>query len=283
MTLVPHEPNEEEERSARIRAFVAAGGRVVGGAAGAAIGLIGGPVLAIAGGAAGQAIGDTLASAGVEFYDRTLGRRQAARAAGALAVATVEINRRLEAGDMPRQDFIAAGDDDESEAAEVLEGTLLAAANAYEQRKVPYIGTFYANLAFDPSVSASFANLLLQLLDRLTFGQLRVMATLGDQTYLDELIQVSAEQNEGRFRSDDDVIADMDVLENMGLIGVGQKDGRVVPSAGTYGGGGSWHDTNLYSARLTATGQRVHDLLGLANIPTDERDAVIRALRGETG
>lgn len=282
MTLVPHESNDEEERSARIRAFVAAGGRVVGGAAGAAIGLIGGPVLVIAGGAAGQAIGDTLASAGIEFYDRTLGRRQAARAAGALAVATVEINRRLEAGDMPRQDFIDAGDD-ESEAAEVLEGTLLAAANAYEQRKVPYIGTFYANLAFEPNVSASFANLLLQLLDRLTYGQLRVMAVLGDQTYLDELIQVGAERNEGRFHSDDDVIADMDALENMGLIGVGQKDGRVVPSAGTFGGGGSWHDTTLYSARLTATGQRVHDLLGLANMPTDERDAVIRALRGEAG
>ena len=69
----------------------------------------------------------------------------------------------------------------------------------------------------------------------------------------------------------------------MGMIGVGQKDERVVPPAGTYGGGRSWHDTHLHSARLTTTGQRVHNLLGLANRPADERDAVIGALRGETG
>jgi hypothetical protein len=246
--------------------------------------LIGGPVLAIAGGAAGQAIGDTLAAAGVEFYERVLAPRQGARAAGALAVATVEIDRRLAVGDMPRQDFVDGADDDSSEAAEVLEGTLLAAANAYEQRKVEYIGKFYANLAFDPTVSPSFANLLLRLLDRLTYGQLRVIAVLGDETYLDAVIRIGADRETGFVRSNDGVIAEMDELSTMGLIGFGQADGRVLPPTAMWGGDGvsSWATAKLYQARLTVMGQRVCDLLGLADMPDVDRDAVLTGLRGES-
>jgi hypothetical protein len=273
----------DDERSQRVRSFIASGGRVAGGATGAAIGLIGGPVLAIAGGAAGQAIGDTLAAGAVDFYDRVLSRRQGARAADALALATVAINRRLAAGDTPRQDFVD-GADDSSEAPEVLEGTLLAAANAYEQRKVEYIGRFYANLAFDPTVSPSFANLLLQLLDRLTYGQLRVMSVLGDEKYLDLILRVGSEREKGFFRSNDDVVAEMDELSTMGLVGYVQADGKILPPTAVWGGDGisSWARAKLYQARLTAMGQRVHDLLGLADMPDDERDAVVRGLRGET-
>jgi hypothetical protein len=273
----------DDERSRRVRSFVESGGRVAGGAAGAAIGLIGGPVLAIAGGAAGQAIGDTLANAAAEFYERVLSRRQGGRAADALAVATVEINRRLAGGDTPRQDFMDGADDDASEAAEVLEGTLLAAANAYEQRKVEYIGRFYANLAFDSTVSPSFANLLLQLLDRLTYGQMRMMAVLGDEKYLDRLIQIGAERKEGAFRSNDDVVAELDELTTVGLVGVNRPDGTVVsPNAVIDTVGASWRTIELYQARLTTMGRRVHDLLGLANIPDVERDGVMRGLQGES-
>jgi hypothetical protein len=166
----------------------------------------------------------------------------------------------------------------------VLEGTLLAAANAYEQRKVEYIGRFYANLAFDPTVSPSFANLLLRLLDRLTYGQLRVMAVLGDETLRDDLIRIGGDREAGFFRSNDDVIAEMDELTAMGLLGLGQKDGSVIAPSAAWndGGGGSWSTFKLYQAQLTNLGQRVYELLGLADVPQDERDAVVRGLRGET-
>lgn len=252
---------------------------MVGGAAGAAVGLIGGPLGVVAGGAAGVAIGDVLANAGIEFYNRVLAPRQSVRAAGALAIATVEINRRLEEGDTPRQDFADATDED-SDAAEILEGTLLTAANSYEQRKVPYIGKFYANLAFEATVTPSHANLLLKLLDRLTYGQLRVIATLADEKYLDALIQIGAERDEGSFRSRPDVIAEMDELSAMGLLGVSQQDGSVVPPASVIEGG-SWDRMGLFRARLTTTGTLVHDLLGRADMPDEERHAVVGALRGQ--
>lgn len=217
-------------------------------------------------------------ASGLIFYDRVLSRRQGARAANAFAVATVEIDRRLAAGDTPRRDFVEGAHDD---ASEVLEGTLLMAANAHEQRKIEYIGRFYANLAFDPTISPSFANLLLQLLERLTYGQLRVIAVLGDEKYLDEIVRVAGEREAGLVRSNDDVIVEMDELSTMGLIGVGQADGRVIPLSSTWNGA-SWGASKLDRVGLTVMGRRVHDLLGLADMPDVERDPVVSGLRGES-
>lgn len=272
------EEQPRSEDSDRVKAFIEGGGQVVGGVAGAAVGLLGGPVAALAGGGAGAAVGTVLARAGVEFYDRHLARRQSERAAGALAVATVEINERLADGEVPRDDFVQ-DTSDESDAAEVLEGTLLTAANSFEQRKVPYIGKFYANLSFSPEVSASFANLLLKLLDRLTYGQLRVLATLGNEEHLENLIQVGAERNEGAFRSAPEVIAELDELSTMGLVGVHQASGQVLPPTAVMDGG-SWAGMDLYRARMTPLGKTIHDLLGLADMPDLERDAVVALLRG---
>jgi len=277
--LAPRASTDQGDGSNGVRAFVASGGRVVGGIAGAAVGLIGGPPGALAGGAVGVALGDLLAKAGVEFYNRVLAPRQGVRAAGALAVATVEINRRLQAGEVPRQDFIETSGEN-SDAAEILEGTLLTAANSYEQRKIPYIGKFYANLAFDGGVTPTYATLLLKLLDRLTYGQLRVIATLGKQAYLEALLQVATERQHGAFRSRADVIAEFDELSTNGLLGVAGQDGSAVPPLATFGRG-AWNEVGLFKARLTATGVLVHDLLGLSDMPDEERDTVVRALRGE--
>ncbi|MDA0179341.1 hypothetical protein OJ997_03450 [Solirubrobacter phytolaccae] len=271
--------SDNEDRSERIRDFVSLGGKVVGAVAGSAIGLLGGPEAALAGGAAGTTVGEVLASAGVEFFDRRLAERQGVRAAAALAVATVEIDRRLAEGERPRPDFADYPAED-SDASQVLEGTLMTAANSYEQRKVPYMGRFFANLAFDETVSVSLANLILKLLDRLTYGQFRVLATLASENYLEMLIQLGAERREGTFSSNDDVVAEMDELSSIGLIGVGQTDGQVVPLTAVIEGS-SWRTMDLYRARLTPLGVRVHRLLGLAAMPDYERDAVVASLRGQ--
>src|SRR3954470_22997587 len=86
-------------------------------------------------------------------------------------------SERLAAGDELRDDnLFDPGPDGRPDAEEVLEGTLLTAANAYEERKVPLIGRLWANLAFDATVSARHANYLLRLTDRLTYGQLVALA-----------------------------------------------------------------------------------------------------------
>jgi hypothetical protein len=53
------------------------------------------------------------------------------------------------------------------------------------------------------------------------------------------------------FRSHDDVIAEMDELSTMGLLGLGQADGSVVLPSRAWSSG-SWSESALYQARLTA-------------------------------
>jgi hypothetical protein len=53
---------------------------------------------------------------------------------------------------------------------------LLNAASAYEERKVKHLGWLYASLALDPSITRGYANLLLQLGNRLTYRQLACLA-----------------------------------------------------------------------------------------------------------
>lgn len=270
----------DQDRHERVEKFVRRGAQVVGGTAGAAIGLIGTPVAALAGGAAGAALGEMLADAGIELYQRILGPRQAARAAGALAVATVRIDERLREGYEPRPEFVDPENPGHQDAQEILEGTLLTAANAHEQRKVEFLGNFYANLAFTPEVSPGYANLLLKLADRLTFGQLQVIAVLGNPELENELIQLGAERNEGAFRSAPAVVAEMDELGAAGILGVRQQDMSVVRPSNVLGSG-SFDSIDLHRARLTDLGRTLHSLLGLSEMPEADQHAVLRALRGQ--
>jgi hypothetical protein len=66
----------------------------------------------------------------------------------------------------------------------------------------------------------------------------------------------------------------------MGLVGVNQTNGLVVPPTSTIGAG-SWASIDLDRARLTDTGTLLYRLLGLVDMADDERDAVLRSLRGE--
>jgi hypothetical protein len=139
----------DHERAQWLRDFLESGGQVVGNVAGVAVSVATGSVL---GTGAGVAMGEALARLGTEFYDRVLAPRQVARAGGALGVAVTRIDERLRAGHELRADgFFDPGPDGRADADEVLEGTLLIAANAWEERKVAALGRMYANLAFDPS------------------------------------------------------------------------------------------------------------------------------------
>jgi hypothetical protein len=49
---------------------------------------------------------------------------------------------------------------------------MLAAADAWEQRKVPYLGRLFSGTSFDSNVSVGESNYLLRLATRLTYRQL---------------------------------------------------------------------------------------------------------------
>jgi len=265
----------------RLRSFMETGGQVVGQTAGAAVSLITGPVL---GAGVGVALGEVFARVGLELYDRVLAPRQGARAAGALDVALVRVQERKEAGDELRADgFFDAGPDGRADAEEVLEGTLLTAANAYEERKVPYIGRLYANLAFDSSVSAAHANFLLRLADRLTYRQLTALAFFAEAQagdYERAVLGLMAEASATDCLPSPALLAEMDDLRDARLLGVRQNDGSVTAPGATYGGGSGLTLSNVGSAAPMVVGATLYRLMELDAIPPADLDAVLAELRG---
>jgi hypothetical protein len=266
-------------KSERLRSFMRTGGEVVGQVAGVAVSAVAGPVV---GAGSGALLGDVFARVGLELYDRLLAPRQGARAAGALDVAWVRVEERLKAGDEPRDDgFFDPGPDGRPDAEEVLEGTLLTAANSNEERKVPLIGRLYANLAFDATVSPGHANFLLRLADRLTYRQLVALGFVAQARSGDYQRDLAHIAGSGRL-PDPGLVAEMNDLSDARVLGLRQADGTVISPQGTWDDTG-WRPSNLPQAALTPVGETLHDLLELDGLPRADLDAVLRELQGGSG
>jgi hypothetical protein len=166
------------------------GSDIAGGVATTAAGLVvGGPTGALAGAASGPLVIRALRWAGREVRDRLLSHREEVRIGGALAFAAEEIRIRSERGEVPRMDgfFDEEVSPGRTPAEEILEGVLLSAERAYEEKKVPYIGKLYAGIAFDTTIDPKSANYLLTIANSLTWTQ-----------YL--LLQVIAQNHTGALR-----------------------------------------------------------------------------------
>jgi hypothetical protein len=173
------EPPETDSR--RLRDLIENSSDLIGAVAGGAIGLVGGPAGSIGGAAAGVAITKTIRRVGVEVYDRLLVSRQQERVGTVLAVALDDAQTRAKDGEKLRDDgFFDSGVGQRSDADELLEGVLLQAANAYQERKLRHLGAILPSLAVRPDISPADGHWLTQLADRLTWRQFAVLAIFAD-------------------------------------------------------------------------------------------------------
>jgi hypothetical protein len=156
------------------------GAEMAGSATAAAVGLVvGGPPGALAGAIAGPPLIAAFRRLGADLRQRLLGPREEVRVGAAYIYAAEAITWYSNAGQTPRDDgfFSDRNDDDgRSEGEEILEGVLLHARDAYEERKVRYLGYLFASIAFHKELSAAQANQLLALADRLTYRQLVLLS-----------------------------------------------------------------------------------------------------------
>ncbi len=200
-----------------------------------------------------------------------------------------EIKMRLEAGDQLRSDgFFDDKDEDGGPAGELLEGVLLSAADAWERRKVPYIGRLFSRASFNTNVGVGESNYLLRLGNRLTYRQLVLMrfwvAAQGGR-YEESLMSLGIDQDAQGGSPTPALASELDDLMSAGLVGVQRSDGTIGPPDPTIEGiadVGSLKGTDLAKVCLTPLGSSLHDLLGLDHVPSEDLDEVLRALRGES-
>lgn len=167
--------DEKHARDAndKLRRMIDEGAGIAGGVGGAALGLLSGdPLHTTALGGAGAAAASALRHVGHEFVDRFLGPRERKRVGAVMAVIAEDIHAGRARGLEFRTDgFFDAGPSGRRDADEVAESVLLKCQREPEEKKIPYMGHFFAQVAFRPDISALMAHQLAKHAEQLTYRQ----------------------------------------------------------------------------------------------------------------
>lgn len=278
------ESEERRDVSEAVETASAVGGAL----AGTALTLLAGPFV---GSASGEAVARVLRRVGFEIQHRFLAPRQERRIGEAYKSAVDEAQSELDAGRQARTDGFFDQPDPEhaSPAEEILEGVLRTAADEWEERKVPYIGRMFAKLCFDSAVSPPDATYLVKLADRLTYQQVVLLAfweAAQDlrRPYKQEVMSASIRAGERRSHPTATILAEMNDLASVGLLGVASTEGEggvppgaVIPGLAAFD---TWGGVNLNSVRLTDMGATLYRLMGLDGVPDRDLNQVVSALHG---
>lgn len=168
--------------------MIESGAGALGITAGATAGLfVGGPIGAVAGAAAGALLQDSMKAVAGDVAARFTAETERERMGSVYLLAQEKITERLNGGQPLRSESFfrlrerKSGKKLRSEADELLEGTFLAAKNAYEERKVALLANFYANIVFRDDIDSGHANYILSLMESLTYRQLITIFLIGNR------------------------------------------------------------------------------------------------------
>jgi len=146
---------------------------------------------------------------------------------------------------------------------------LLAARDAGEQRKVPILGRFLANVAFDSGVSAADAHQLVGLIGRLTYRQLVMLSVFGTKSLREgDLLRRGADAEAGLVTVSTPLRAELLEIRDDGLIGVDRGAEYAVAFEDT------WDSAEgavalLTGATITDHGHKLYRLGGLQELIAD--------------
>jgi hypothetical protein len=277
MTEDGSDPAEADDR--RLRNLIDNSSDLIGAVAGGAIGLVGGPIGSIGGAAAGVAITKTIRRVGVEVYDRLLVARQQERVGTVLAVALDDAQGRAADGEEIRDDgFFDAGEGQRSDAEELLEGVLLQAANAYQERKLRHLGAILPSLAVRPDISAADGHWLARLADRLTWRQFVVLAIFADPPEERLSLRDIDHDVSGGIGPTGGLRQEVEELGTFGLLGVTNSNGETGPVGSTYDSASGIWGVPMVRWRLTVQGRLLVDVARLADVSATEREIVLNDL-----
>lgn len=244
----------------KLKRFLQKGCEITGGAIGGAIGLIGGPVGAIAGGGLGVLSAQLLN----DVIERSLSDRQQVRIAATSTFIFDGISKKLSEGKQIRDDgFFDRDVFERSKAEELFEGTLLKCSDQFQEKKIKYITKIFEKTIFDTNISSESANQLLVIVDSLTYRKLCVISFYGrrDIDYTGEVLmkdvyswypKIIFSTNEKLLLQDLYELINLDVLDKQNLLMVSNKDIRP--------------DT----LKLTEIGKSLYDIMDLIEIEHED-------------
>lgn len=151
---------------------------IIGGSVGAVAGSLV-PGGTIPGAVVGTFLGEIVNKGLEDFLNRVLSHKEQFRIKSAATYAIKKIAILLESGNKPRDDrFFQQDETKRSNADEIFEGVLLKAKNENQEKKIKFIGYFFANVAFRTDVSSDCANSLLKIAEDLSYRQFCYIALI---------------------------------------------------------------------------------------------------------
>jgi len=271
--------DEEDPSDRRFRGMISSSSDLIGALGGGAVGLIGGPAGAMGGAAAGVMLTKVMRRVGLEVYERLIVRRQQERVGAVLAIAWADAAADAEAGREPRSDgFFDSAPGLRSDAEEILEGVLLHAANAYQERKLRHLGAILPALAIRPEISAADGHWMTLLADRLTWRQLVVLSLFANPPS-ERFAQRDIDHDERGTRGPVGALRDeVEELGSLGLLGVTNTDGEIVRASGTMGTMATIWGAPIGQWQLTRQGRLLVEVAKLDAVPKADQDPVLNEL-----
>ncbi|MCY4140472.1 MAG: hypothetical protein OXF56_19675 [Rhodobacteraceae bacterium] len=262
-------PESKPNENPKLRRAIDEGVEITGGAAGGALGVISGdPALAGVLGAAGVAAGNALRQVGNEIADRVLGPRERKRLGAVVSVIAKDIHARALRGETVRNDrFFSESPNTRSDAEEVAESVLLKCQREPEEKKIQYMGHFFANVAFDPHVSADMAHLLAKHAEQMTYRQFCLLKVAKFENY-----RAGLREEDYRGQGNFSVELQEILYECLDLYGRGFVN---------FGGGVAFGPTDIKPRAMQAQGLGFHlaTLLNVEFIPESDLAATLRRLK----
>ena len=256
------------DENPKLRRAIDEGVEITGGAIGGALGVISGdPTLAGVLGAAGVAAGSALRQVGNEIVDRVLGPRERKRLGAVVSVIAKDIHTRTLRGENVRNDgFFGEDPNKRSDAEEVAESVLLKCQREPEEKKIQYMGHFFANVAFHPQVSAEMAHQLAKHAEQMTYRQFCLLKIAQSDNYRSGL-------REGDYRNRGNFSVELQevLYECLDLYGRGFVN---------FGGDVAFGPTDIKprAMRAQGLGQHLATLLNVESIPESDLAPTLRQL-----
>lgn len=235
-------------------------GELTGALAGAVVTLLNSdPVTgALTGAAIGPLVSKAVKVLG-NVYEKVIGRERTRVGAGAAYALDRVRSLQAEGRTLRQDDFFATNVGKRSMAEETLDGVLQKCRDAYEELKLPYIGSIWANLAYSPDIDSSLANMVITMSHGLTWRQFCCVSLFGRAT---EFADLPDSNYEGRVPLKTAAL----LSEILQLCQMGLLEDAIDDSDDVYAVLGTG-DITPSRLRLSSLGDVVFRLMNLQEVP----------------
>jgi hypothetical protein len=200
-----------------------------------------------------------------DVASRSLSHREEVRIGAAATFAIEKIQKKLDAGEQPRNDdfFQPHQNASRSDAEEIFEGVLLKSKNEHEERKIKLLANIFANIAFTSGLRVGEANHILQIADNLTYRQMCILSLFQRKT---EIQDVKLKEDDYRefqsslFYETISILQEIYQLYNFGLLACRNNNSN------GYEAMLGWTDIAPNRMELTTLANRYYQIMGLDEI-----------------